>query len=129
MCIVGNFCNNLKYIFAQGPHSQILMMRGGGGRQRFISYMHNFSICLPKKITTFFSIPKKNPLVLFSQPKKIPPFFFVTQKNSGIFHRPKKIIFGQNFRPKKSLGPPTPPPIIKICEWGPWAFLYAGILL
>ena len=31
MCIVGNFCNNLKYIFAQGPHSQILMMGGGGG--------------------------------------------------------------------------------------------------
>ena len=37
---------------------------GGGVRQRFIFYAqkdHNFSVCLPKKITTFFSIPKKIP--------------------------------------------------------------------
>ena len=37
---------------------------GGGGevRQRFIFYTQkkpNFRICLPKKIPTFFSIPKK----------------------------------------------------------------------
>ena len=37
---------------------------GGGGevQQRFIFYAqknHNFRICLPKKITTFLSIPKK----------------------------------------------------------------------
>ena len=46
----------------QGPHLQILMVGGGGGGggQRFIFYTqknHNFRICLPKKITTFFSIP------------------------------------------------------------------------
>ena len=35
------------------------------------------------------------------RPKKIP----------ASFHRPKKIIFGQNFRPKKPLGPPLPPPL------------------
>ena len=55
-----------RQIWPQGPHSQILMMGGGGGgvRQRFIFYTqknHNFRICLPKKITTFFSIPKKIP--------------------------------------------------------------------
>ena len=37
---------------------------GGGVRQRFIFYTPknpNFRICLPKKISTFFSIPKKIP--------------------------------------------------------------------
>ena len=37
----------------------------------------------------------------FSQPKKIPLSFFTNQRNPGIFHRPKKITLGQNFRPKK----------------------------
>ena len=46
---------------------------------------------------------KENPLYLFSQPQKIPLFFFATQKNPGVFHRPKNITFGQNFRPKKVL--------------------------
>ena len=32
---------------------------------------------------------------------------FPTQKNPGVFHRPQKIPFGQNVRPKKSLW--TPP--------------------
>ena len=40
----------------------------------------------------------------------------MTQKNPSIFHRPKKIPFGQNVRHKKSFGPP----VIKIREWGPW---------
>ena len=44
-----------------------------------------------------------------------------TQKNPGVFHRPKKMPFGQNVRPRKILRTP-PPPVIKICEWGPWAF-------
>ena len=85
---------------------------GGGIRQRFIFYTQkipNFRVCLPKKITTLFSIPKKNPLILFSQPKKIPLFFFATQKNPGVFHRPKKITFGQNFRPQKITRTPPPP--------------------
>ena len=57
----------------QGPHSQILMTVGV--RQRFIFYTqknHNFRICLPKKITTFFSIPQKIPPLFFRDPKKIP---------------------------------------------------------
>ena len=48
-----------------GAHSQILMMgEGGGGPERFIFYIqknHNFRICLPKNIITYFSIPKKIP--------------------------------------------------------------------
>ena len=39
--------------------------------------------------------------------------FFATQENPGVFHRPKKITFGQNFKPKEI----THPPIIKICDW------------
>ena len=53
----------LNAIVPQGPHSHILMT-GGGVRQRFIFYTPknpNFRICLPKKISTFFSIPKKIP--------------------------------------------------------------------
>ena len=81
----------LQFIPRAGPHSQILMERGGGGevvRQRFIFYTqkdHNFRICLPKKITTFFRIPQntlspffatqKNPSVFFSDPPKIPASF------------------------------------------------------
>ena len=61
-------------VISQGPHSHILMtgvcvcvcVGGGGGgvRQRFIFYTqknHYSRICLPKKITNFFSIPKKIP--------------------------------------------------------------------
>ena len=52
------------------------------------------------------TIPQKNPSVVFA-----------TQKNPGVLHRPKKIHFGQNVRPKKN---PSDRPVIKICEWGPW---------
>ena len=56
----------------------------------------------------YFLHTQKNPLVLFLQPQKIPLFYFATQKNPGIFHRPKKITFGQNFRPKKITRTPSP---------------------
>ena len=50
--------------------------------------------------------------------------FFVIPKNPGIFHKPKKIPYGQNFRPH------PPSPIIKICEWGPWGlYVFVSILL
>ena len=39
--------------------------------------------------------------------QKNPSVVFAIQKNPGIFHRPKKIPFGQNVRPKKILR--TPP--------------------
>ena len=51
--------------------------------------------------------------------QKNPCVVFATPKNPGVFHRPKKIPFGQNVRPKKN---PSDPPVIKICEWGPWAW-------
>ena len=63
------FQSKLHKSIAQEPHSQILMMgggRGGGVQQRFTFYtqkIYHFRICLPKKITTFFSIPKKIPYI------------------------------------------------------------------
>ena len=97
----------------QGPHSQILMIGvgewGGGVQQRLIIYTQkypNFRICLSKKITTFLTYPKIS----------LSPFF-TTQKNPSIFHRPKKIHFWPKFQTQKNH---LDPPVIKICEWGPW---------
>ena len=105
-----NFCSKQK----QSPGAPLTNFndggRGGGGvRQRFIFYTqknHNFRICLPKKITTSFSIPKKSHSPFFAAPKNPWVFFSRPKKNPGVFHRPQKITFGQNFRPKKSLGRP-----------------------
>ena len=68
-----------------GPHSLILMTGGEVGlAEVYILYPknHNFRICLPKKISSFFNIPIKNPLVPFRNPKN----------SSGFFSRPKKIL-------------------------------------
>ena len=100
-------------VAAQGPHSQILMMGGGGVRQRFIFYTqknHNFRICLPQKITTFLAYPRKSHSPSFVTPKN-PSVFLCNPQNPGVFHRPKKITFGQNFRPKKITQ--NPPPTLK----------------
>ena len=48
--------------------------------------------------------------------QKNPSVFFAIQKNPGIFHRPKKFLLAKMSDPEKSFGPP----VIKICEWGPW---------
>ena len=69
---------------------------GGGVQQRFIFYTqknHNFRICLPQKITTFLSVPKKIPESLFCNLKKSLCFLFTTQKNPSVFHRPKKSLW------------------------------------
>ena len=95
---------------------------GGGVRQRFIFYTqnsHNFKICLPKKITTFLAYPK-NPLVLYPQPKNISLFFYRPKKIMAYFIDPKESLWAKISDPKKSLGPP---PVIKICKWGPWGSL------
>ena len=42
----------------------------------------------------------------YNTPKN-PSVVFATQKNRGVFHRPKKIPFGQNVRPPKIIR--TPP--------------------
>ena len=117
----------LTLFLSQGPHSQIFMTGGGSDRGSYF---------IPKKITTsefvypkyhyFFNRPKKIPWFFFSNPKNPSVFFFATHKNPGVFHRPQKITFGQNFRPKKSLGPP---PIIKICKWGPWGSYCDRVIL
>ena len=52
---------------------------------------------------------KKNPSVVFATQKKIPASFI----------DPKKSFLAKMSDPKKSFEPP--PPVIKICEWGPWA--------
>ena len=108
------------YKWVNTPGAPLLNFNDGEVWQRFIFYTqknHNFRICLPKKITTLFSIPRKIPLSFFRNPQKIPLFLFVTQKNSGIFHRPKRITLGQNFRPKKI--PRTPPPSLKHVSGAP----------
>ena len=103
------FCWSVR-VWSQGPHSQIWMTGGVGGvRQWFIFYIpknHNFRIWLPQKITTFFSIHKKNSLVLFSQPKNISLFFSRPKKIPASFIDPKKSLFAKISDPKKSLGPP-----------------------
>ena len=53
------------------------------------------------------TIPKKIPL-LFSRPKKI----------RASFIDPKKIFLAKMSDQKNPSDPP--PPVIKICEWGPW---------
>ena len=107
-------------------------MTGGGGRvrQRFIFYTPknpNFRICLPKKIPQCFCISKfyylssgklKHANFNFGFGKKqnyklrLCYFWFELMKNTI----PKKIpvLFS---RPKKIL---RTPPVIKICERGPW---------
>ena len=104
----------------RGPAHKFLW-RGGSDRGSYF---------IPKKITTsefvypkksllfFLTYPKKSLSSFFATPKKSLRFFFLhNPKNPGIFHRPKKITFDQNFRPKKIT---LTPPVIKICEWGPW---------
>ena len=70
----------------QGPHSQILMIWGGGGCPTEVhilypkkSQLQNLST---QRITTLFSIPKKSFSWTFNflQPKKICLFFSMTQK-------------------------------------------------
>ena len=81
--------------------------RGEGPTEVHILYKknHNFRICLPKKSLFFLAYPQ-NPLVLFfaTPPPKI--------------HRPKKSLLAKISDRRISLGPH--PPVIKICEWGPW---------
>ena len=48
--------------------------------------------------------------------QKNPCVVFATQKNPGVFHRPKKIPFGQNVRPKKNL---RTPPSLKYVSGAP----------
>ena len=55
--------------------------------------------------------------------QKNPCVVFATQKNPGVFHRPKKIPFGQNLRPKKIL---RTPPSLKYVSGAPGFISYGA---
>ena len=96
----------------QGPHSQILMTGGGGeGGSDRGSYF------IPKKITTSEFVYTKIALLFFRNPKNSLCLFYATQINPGVFHRPKKITFGQNFRPKTITRCPRS---LKYVSGAPW---------
>ena len=57
--------------------------------------------------------------------QKNPCVVFAIQKNPGIFHRPKKIPFGQNVRPKKIL---RTPPSLKYVSGAPGITAHTGRL-
>ena len=48
--------------------------------------------------------------------QKNPSVVFATRKIPASFTDPKKSLLAKMSDPKKSFGPP----VIKICEWGPW---------
>ena len=52
----------------------------------------------------------------YNTPKN-PCVVFATQKNPGVFHRPPKNPFWPKCQTQKNY---SDPPVIKICEWGPW---------
>ena len=74
-------------------------LNDGRVRQRFIFYTqkNHYFLAYPKKfLNSFFATPKN------------PSYFVATQKTPGVLHKPKKITFGQNFRPKKiTRSPPS----------------------
>ena len=78
----------------EGPGAPLTNFYDGGGGDRG-------SYFIPKKITTSEFVYRKRSILFLTYPKKSLSSFFATQKNPGVFHRPKKITFGQNFRPKK----------------------------
>ena len=90
-------------------------MTGGEGGSNRGSYF------IPKKITTSeFVYPKKSLTVVpFSQPKKIPLFSSHDPKKSqhlSFLSDPKKSLWPK-FQTQKNH---SDPPVIKICEYGPW---------
>ena len=109
---------------SQGPHSKILMTGGRGVRQRFIFYTqknHNSNNLPTPKNYYFFSIPPNKSLSPFFAPQKIPSVFLHNLKKSRRLSQTQKNHFCQNFRPEKHH---SDLPIINICEWGPWAFVF-----
>ena len=88
---------------------------GGGGSDRG-------SYFIPKKITTSeFVYPKKSQL-FFANPKNSLYFSLRPKTFPASFIDPKKSLWAKISDPRKSLGPP----VIKICEGGPWGFCIRG---
>ena len=109
-----------KKLLPGAPLTNFNDIGGGGVWQRFIFYTqkdHNFRICLPQKNNYFFLAYPKKSLCPFLATQKNPSVFFSwPQKILVSFIDPKKSPLAKISDPKKSLGPP----VIKICEWGPW---------
>ena len=120
-----------------GTENEYLGMVAQAGSYKILMYMLYVSprgkevhIFYRKKIpTSEFVYPKRIPMFMAYPRKKIPHqqcagekyntqknpwFFFVIQKNPHVFHRPKKIPFGQNFRPQKI--PRRSPRLPPVCQ-------------
>ena len=80
------FCISKFYYLSSGKLKHANFNFGFGQKQ---NYKLRLCYC-------WFELMKKNA-------QKNPCVVFATQKNRGVFHRPKKIPFGQNVRPKKIL--------------------------
>ena len=119
---------------SQGPQSQILTTRGGGGGSERGLYF------ITKEITTsefvcqlksllFLAYPKKSLSPFFTTPKN-PFVFFTTQKNPSIFHRPKKSLLAKISDSIKSFDdpPPPPPPSLKYVSGAPGEELFRRML-
>ena len=84
------FCISKFYYLSSGKLNHANFNFGFGQKQNYKLRLCYFLFELMKN-----TIPPKNPSVVFT-----------TQKNPGGFHRPKKIPFGQNVRPKRILRTP-----------------------
>ena len=112
-----NIDNFIKYATPQGPHSDILMMGGGGPTEVHINF-------IPKKIpTSEFVYPKIShtssklhlhycwfELMKITIPKKIPVYFPWPKKSLSFIDPKKWSLLAKIWDPKKSLVPPPPPP-------------------
>ena len=106
----------------QGPHSHILMTRGGGrsGQKIHILYpkrsqLQNLST--QKKSLLYLAYPPKSPHSLFSQPKKIPASFI----------DPKRSLLAKISDPKNHSDPPPPSPSLKYVSGAPGDIANTGM--
>ena len=93
------FCISKFYYLSSGKLKHANFNFGFGQKQ---NYKLRLCYC-------WFELMKKNA-------QKNPCVVFATQKNRGVFHRPKKIPFGQNVRPQKIL---RNPPSLKYASGAP----------
>ena len=115
-----SFQKFISQLIPEAPVTSFNDRGGGRGRQRFIFYSpknHNFRICLPKKITTFLSYPKKSLSSFFATQENPSVCFCDPKKSQRLSYTQKKSLLAKISDPKESLGPA----VTKICEWGPWA--------
>ena len=95
---------------ALGTHSQILMTGGSDRSSYFIPQKITTSeFVYQKKSLLFLAYPQTIPYSFFCNLKKIPLFFSRPKNIPASFIDPKKITFGQIFRPEK-ITRTSPPP-------------------